>query len=100
MYGLIGKIRVIPGKRGEFAQILLDGLQDMPGCYNYVVANDPDDADALWVTEVWQDQESHENSLSLPSVQAAIAQGRPLIAGFDARYETEPVGGHGLFADR
>ncbi|MCB0228760.1 MAG: antibiotic biosynthesis monooxygenase, partial [Anaerolineae bacterium] len=33
---------------------------------------------------------------SLPSVQAAIARGRPLIAGFGERFETEPLGGHGL----
>jgi hypothetical protein len=29
-------------------------------------------------------------------VQAAIAKGRPLIAGFDSHVETEPVGGHGI----
>ena len=26
----------------------------------------------------------------------AMARGRPLIAGFGARFETEPAGGHGL----
>jgi hypothetical protein len=29
-------------------------------------------------------------------VQAAIAKGRPLIAGFGERFETVPLGGHGL----
>lgn len=96
MYGLIGKMTATAGQRDELARILLDGLRDMPGCYSYIVANDPADPDALWVTEVWQDKESHAASLSLPSVQAAIARGRPLIAGFEERFETEPVGGHGL----
>jgi hypothetical protein len=32
----------------------------------------------------------------LPGVQAAIARGRPLIAGFGERHETRPAGGHGL----
>lgn len=96
MYGLIGKMTATAGQRDELARILLDGLRDMPGCYSYIVANDPADPDALWVTEVWQDKESHAASLSLPSVQAAIARGRPLIAGFGERFETEPVGGHGL----
>ncbi len=96
MYGLIGRMAATPGQRDELARILLDGLRDMPGCYSYIVANDPADPDALWVTEVWQDKESHAASLSLPSVQAAIARGRPLIAGFGERFETEPVGGHGL----
>ena len=56
----------------------------MPGCLNYVVARDPADADAIWITEVWADAESHKASLALPSVQAAIAKARPLIAGFNS----------------
>ena len=96
MYGLIGKIKAKPERRTELAAILLDGLRDMPGCHSYIVANDPTDSDSIWVTEVWKDAESHKASLALPSVQAAIALGRPLIAGFGERYETEPIGGHGL----
>ena len=57
---------------------------------------DPADANALWVTEVWESQASHQASLSLPAVQAAIAKGRPMIAGFSNRVETVPLGGYGL----
>ena len=96
MYGLIGKIQVVPGERDSLAAILLSGLSDMPGCRSYVVANDPEDPDGLWVTEVWVDRESHAASLSLPSVQDAIQKGRPLIAGFSQRIETQPLGGYGL----
>ena len=39
---------------------------------------------------------SHDASLTLPQVQAAIARARPLIAGFDSGAETEVVGGIGL----
>ena len=95
MYGLIGRIKAVAGKRGELAAVLVqDG--GMPGCLSYVVAEDPADADALWVTEVWVDQAAHRASLSLPAVQAAIAKGRPLIAGFDSRVETNVLGGIGL----
>jgi len=96
MYGLIGKMTVASGKRDEMLGILLAGVSEMPGCLSYVVATDPADADALWITEVWDNKASHEASLSLPSVKAAIAKGRPLITGFSNRVETEPVGGHGL----
>ena len=96
MYGLIGKVSAVPGRRDELAAILLDGTQAMPGCLSYVVAGDPADPDALWITEVWDSAESHEASLALPAVQAAIARGRPLIAGFGDRVETVPIGGHGL----
>jgi quinol monooxygenase YgiN len=68
----------------------------MPGCLSYVVATDPADADAIWITEVWESQAAHQASLSLPVVRQAIARGRPLIAGFDQQVVTAPVGGHGL----
>ncbi|MCL4847540.1 MAG: antibiotic biosynthesis monooxygenase [Acidobacteria bacterium] len=97
MYGLIGRINAVPGQREALAAILIDGVgAGMPGCLSYVVARDPAEADALWVTEVWESQASHEASLSLPSVQQAITRGRPLIAGFSERFVTEPVGGFGL----
>lgn len=86
----------IPGKRDEFAAILLEGTTAMPGCLSYIVATDPRDANALWITEAWRSQEDHQASLKLPSVQAAIAKGRPLIASFGDRVETVPVGGVGL----
>lgn len=98
MYGLIGRMKAAPGKRAELAAILLEGTDAMPGCLSYIVAEDPEDADALWITEVWDSVESHRASLSLPAVQAAIARGRPLIAGFDNRHETRPLGGVGLGA--
>ena len=52
MYGLIGKMSAVDGKRDELSAILLEGLRDMPGNLIYVVANDPSDANALWITEV------------------------------------------------
>ena len=96
MYGLIGKMTAVAGQRDALAAILLDGTNAMPGCLSYVIARDPADDDALWITEVWDSQASHKASLSLPSVQAAIAKGRPLIAGFSNRVETVPIGGHGI----
>ncbi|MCH4269847.1 MAG: antibiotic biosynthesis monooxygenase [Brevundimonas sp.] len=96
MYGLIGEIKAQPGQRDALAAILLEGTAEMPGCLNYVVARDSTDADTLWITEVWDSRDSHSASLQLPAVQAAIAKGRPLIAGFGSRAETEPLGGAGL----
>lgn len=96
MYGLIGKMTAVPGRRDALVEILLEGTIGMPGCLSYVIATDPADEDAIWITEVWDSEESHQASLSLPAVQDAIARGRPLIAGFDERTVTTPVGGHGL----
>jgi quinol monooxygenase YgiN len=95
MYGIIGKMLAQPGQRDALIAILLEGTASMPGCLSYAIAKDKANPDALWITETWDSQASHKASLALPAVQAAIAKGRPLIAGFGERFETEPVGGHG-----
>jgi quinol monooxygenase YgiN len=96
MYGLIGKMLAQPGQREALIEALLGGTSSMPGCLSYIIARDAGDPDALWITEVWTSREEHAASLQLPEVRAAIATGRPLIAGFGERFETEPVGGVGL----
>ena len=96
MFGLIGKMVATPGNREALAGILLGGTGDMPGCLSYVVAKDPRDGDALWITEVWDSPGSHKASLSLPQVREAIAKGRPLIASFGDSVQSEPIGGVGL----
>lgn len=96
MYGLIGKMLTAPGQRDFVIDILLQGTEAMPGCRSYIVARDPADENAIWITEAWDSQEQHRASLTLPAVQQAIAQARPHITGFGERFETQPVGGHGL----
>jgi quinol monooxygenase YgiN len=101
MYGLIGKMVAVPGKRDEFISILLESAgSNMPGCLSYVIAKDLTEPDALWITEVWDSEESHRASLALPAVRAAIARGKPLIASFGNRVVTQPLGGHGLVSSR
>lgn len=95
-YGLIGRIRAVSGQRDALIALLLEGTEGMAGCLSYIVAKDSVDADAIWVTEVWDNQASHTASLQLPQVRAIIPRARPLIAGFDNRHETMPVGGIGL----
>ena len=100
MYGLIGKMTCVSGQREAFIAILLESTAAMPGCLSYVIARDPQDADAIWITEVWDSKESHAASLQLPAVRDAIKRGRPMIAGFGEQTITEPVGGFGLAKTR
>lgn len=95
MYGVMGKIKTLPGQRDALASILLAATQNMPGCLSYVVATEPGNDDALWITEVWDSAESHRASLDLPAVKGALLAGRPLISGFGERIVTQPVGGFG-----
>jgi quinol monooxygenase YgiN len=92
-YGTIGSLIAQPGRRDELIQILAKATAHMPGCLAYVVAADADKPDLIWVTEIWVDQASHDASLKLPAVQAAIAAGRPLIAGFGVHAQTLPLAG-------
>ena len=92
LYGLVGELRAVPGKRAELVGYLLEGTGDMPGNLAYIVAEDLSAPDSIWITEVWRSKADHANSLTLPQVQATIAKARPLIAGFGARAETRPVG--------
>lgn len=96
MYGLIGSFTAHPGQRDALLNVLLASVGEMPGCHSYVVATDPSNPNAVWITEVWDSKASHAASLNLPAVKAAIERAMPLIASFGQHVETTPVGGHGL----
>lgn len=90
MYGLIGRVTAVGGRRAELAKILTEATRDMPGCQSYVVATDFEDPNVIWITEVWQDEAAHRHSLTTPEVQAAIAKGKPLIADMERVAVTHP----------
>ena len=93
MYGLIGKMIAATGQRDALIELILEGADAMPGCLSYVVAKDAANPDAIWITEVWDSKASHEGSLALPAVQAAIQKAMPLIGGFEESIVTAPIGG-------
>ncbi len=96
MWGMIGKMTVLPGKRDEMIAVLKSSAAKMPGCLSYVVANDAADENVMWVTEVWDSQASHDASLSLPAVKEAIPRGKALVVNFERIAVTIPVWGVGL----
>jgi quinol monooxygenase YgiN len=96
MYGLIGNITATAGQRDNLIEILLNGIKNMPGCLSYIVSKDSENDDVIWITEVWDNKQSHQASLTLPSVREAINNGRPLIKEFGNQKILEPVGGQGL----
>jgi quinol monooxygenase YgiN len=97
MWGMIGKITLLPGKRDEMIEVLKGSAAAMPGCLSYIVAKDAADENTIWVTEVWDSMASHDASLSLPAVKAAIPRGKALVSSFERVAVTSPVwGGAGL----
>jgi quinol monooxygenase YgiN len=100
MYGLIGSMSAVSGRRDDVIAILTEAVSNMPGCLSYVLAKDSEDENTIWVTEVWDNKESHDASLSLPSVTKAISAARPMISAFGNQVITTPVGGYGLPATK
>jgi len=98
MYGYIGSMRTRPGKRDDVVDLLLSGLDGLAavGCLSYVVSACADDADRIWVTEVWESAEHHAASLQLPETQATIAVAMPMLTGEFTKQETQVVGGLGV----
>lgn len=91
LYGLVGQLRAVPGARAELVEILLAASEAMEGNLLYLIAEDLDDPESIWITEVWRTKTDHGNSLKPVAVQAAIARARPLIADFGVRAQTRPV---------
>lgn len=98
MFGLIGKMTAKPGQRDALIALVLEGADTMPGCISYIVAKDAGNENDIWITEVWEDAESHAASLKLPAVTASISRAMPLIdlEAKGLQQKTVPVGGTGI----
>lgn len=91
MYGLIVRLTTHDGKRDQMIDVLRHSAGEMPGCLCYVVAKDAIDARSIWVTEVWDSDQSHRASLSLPAVRSAVPLGKQLISSFEEIASTVPA---------
>jgi len=91
-FGLLGKMRAVPGKRGELVAALQESSRDVPGKLLYLIQLEADDPDAFWINEVWADKAAYEACLTMPQVQEGMAATRLLIAGVEVRVEAIPLG--------
>ena len=83
-YGLQGKLTAQAGKGDELAQILVEASQLMKnakGCFLYIVGQDEAVPEDVWVTEVWEKIEDHDESLNYPGVKELISKAIPILAG-------------------
>ena len=88
------------GGSEKLTQILLDAsklVSTAKGCHLYLISKDKTDDESIWVTEVWDSKEDHDNSLNTESVKALISQAIPLIDGRPEKgQELEILGGKGI----
>ncbi len=99
-YGLFGKLKAKNGKGEELAAILLEAaalIATAKGCHIYIVSKDTQDESCIWVTEVWDNKEDHDNSLKIAGCRELIAQAIPLLDGQPEKgLELEVLGGTGV----
>lgn len=96
-HGLYAKLVVRPGKSDRLAALLWRNLDELraAGCLLYIVNLAVDEADVVWVTEVWESARHHAASMELPGVKAAMAEARPLLTGQFEQVRLRVAGGLG-----
>ena len=99
-YGLFGKLQSQAGKGDELAEILLKAaslMEDAEGCVVYIVNKSADNPDSIWVMEVWESKDAHDDSFNIPGIRELIAQAVPILAERTQDGLTlEVLGGKGL----
>lgn len=97
-HGLYAKLVARPGEADRLAAILWRNLDELQaaGCRLYIVNLAADEADVIWVTEVWESAAHHAQSMKLPSVRSAMAEARPLLTGEFEQIRLRVAGGLGL----
>jgi quinol monooxygenase YgiN len=99
-YLLHGKLTAKEGEVEKLASILLEAsrlVSTAQGCILYVVGKDQNDPTAVWITEIWDSKEDHDNSLKVEGVRQLIAQALPILDGPPQKgQELELLGGTGI----
>jgi quinol monooxygenase YgiN len=101
LFGLFGKLTAHDGKRAALLEKMLQAselMKQVPGCLLYVVATSEAEPNAVFVTELWKDQDSHGASLSMEGVRSLIVETLPLLASKPEGTKVTAVGGKGLDA--
>lgn len=100
MYLLQGKMTALAGKSNELADILLEAsklVSTAKGCKLYVIGKDKHDSDSVFVTEIWDSKENHDNSLNVEGVRELITRAMPILSGQPSKgQELEILGGAGI----
>ncbi|MFN8382659.1 MAG: antibiotic biosynthesis monooxygenase [Anaerolineales bacterium] len=96
---MTGKLVAQNGKRSALVEILKKAavlVGEIPECRLYIVHEDIANETHIWVYELWDDKQAHDDSLSAEQIRALIMQARPLLAAAPDGAELRMVGGHGV----
>lgn len=98
-YLLQGKLTAKQGHRDELSAILIEAsklLESAQGCRLYVVGYDKYDNNSVFITEIWDSKQNHDDSLKVEGVRELIMKAMPLLDGQPSKgQEIEILGGIG-----
>jgi quinol monooxygenase YgiN len=98
-YGLYGKLQAKTGKGTELGSLLLKAaaqMENVKGCVLYFVGKTAENPEGVYVIEVWESKEDHDNSLKLPAARELISQAMPILEGKPEGTTLEILGGKGI----
>lgn len=99
-YLLHGKLTAQQGQRDELANILLEAsklVSTVKGCKLYVIGKDENDTNSVYVTEIWDSKDDHDNSLKVESIRELIMKAMPMLDGQPTKgQELKILGGAGI----
>lgn len=100
MYLIHGKLNAKAGHSDELANILLEAsklVSTAKGCKLYVIGKDENDLNAVFVTEIWDSKEDHDDSLKAEGVRELITKAMQVLDGQPTKgQELEILGGTGI----
>lgn len=100
LYALHGKLKAISGEGEQLASILLEAADMMstaPGCRLYVVSKDSHHKETIWITEIWDSKDHHDDSLKREDVRQLIGRAMPILDGPPEKGQVlQVLGGTGL----
>ena len=99
MFAMTGKFVAQAGKRDALLDILMrasEVMVQLPECRAYIVNEDVADKTSVWVFEVWDDKEAHDDSLMDEQVRSLIAEALPLMESPPCGAELRVVSGNGI----
>jgi len=100
MYLLHGKLDAKEGNAEQLSQILIEAsklVSTAKGCKLYVIGSDEKESNSVYVTEMWDSIEDHDNSLNVDGVKDLIMKAMPLLNGQPKKgQELNILGGFGV----
>ena len=99
-YLLHGKLTAKLGHKDELAKLMLEASMLMAkakGCILYIVGLGKNDVNSVYITEIWETEQDHDESLNYSGVRELIKKVMPILEEMPKKgQEINILGGKGV----